>query len=123
MAINVSNFKKLIQAKVYAPHFDIIRSQYGQNSFKLLDVGCGPHSVKLFKSIFPKIEDNGIGRVKAGELNLKKQHKSLGTIITQEMFDTLHKIKDTDYSVEIIDLYDDANFPKGTKVIIRMELN
>ena len=60
MAINVSNFKKLIQAKVYAPHFDIIRSQYGQNSFKLLDVGCGPHSVKLFKSIFPKIEYYGI---------------------------------------------------------------
>ena len=39
------------------------------------------------------------------------------------MFDTLHKIKDTDYSVEIIDLYDDANLSKGTKVIIRMELN
>lgn len=60
MAINISNFKKIIQAKVYAPHFDIIRSQYGHNSFKLLDVGCGPHSVKLFKSIFPKIEYYGI---------------------------------------------------------------
>ena len=82
--------------------------------------------IKFFRSfnyLICEIEDNGIGRVKAGELNLKKQHKSLGTIITQEMFDTLHKIKDTDYSVEIIDLYDDANFPKGTKVIIRMELN
>ncbi|MDB5228413.1 MAG: signal transduction histidine kinase, partial [Bacteroidota bacterium] len=37
-----------------------------------------------------EIEDNGIGRVKANELNLKKQHKSLGTLITQEMFETLH---------------------------------
>ena len=82
--------------------------------------------IKFFRSfnyLICEIEDNGIGRVKAGELNLKKQHKSLGTIITQEMFDTLHKIKDTDYSVEIIDLYDETNLPTGTKVIVRMELN
>lgn len=70
-----------------------------------------------------EIVDNGIGREKAGELNLKKQHKSLGTIITKEMFDTLHKIKDTNYKVEIIDLYDEHHQPLGTRVILRMELN
>ncbi|HNE51312.1 MAG TPA: histidine kinase, partial [Chitinophagales bacterium] len=70
-----------------------------------------------------EIIDNGIGRVKAAELNLKKQHKSLGTIITQEMFDTLHKIKDTNYRVETIDLYDSTHQPLGTKVVVEIELN
>ncbi|HND82646.1 MAG TPA: hypothetical protein PKY54_04825, partial [Chitinophagales bacterium] len=70
-----------------------------------------------------EITDNGIGREKAAALNLKKQHKSLGTIITKEMFETLHKIKETDYSVEIIDLYDEQHLPAGTKVWIRIELN
>ncbi|MFN8283286.1 MAG: two-component regulator propeller domain-containing protein [Chitinophagales bacterium] len=81
------------------------------------------HFYKNYNYLICEITDDGIGRVKAGELNLKKQHKSLGTIITQEMFDTLHKIKDTDYSVDIIDLYDEQNLPIGTKVIVRMELN
>lgn len=81
------------------------------------------HFYKSFNYLICEITDDGIGRVKAGELNLKKQHKSLGTIITQEMFDTLHKIKDTDYSVEIIDLYDKDKLATGTKVIVRMELN
>jgi hypothetical protein len=78
---------------------------------------------RQFNYCICEITDNGIGRVKAAELNLTKQHKSLGTIITHEMFDTLHKIKDTDYNVEIIDLYDDQNMPAGTKVVIRMELS
>lgn len=72
--------------------------------------------------IICEIEDNGIGRVKAGELNLRKQHKSLGTLITKEMFETLHKIKDTKHDVEIIDLYDENHLPKGTKVVIEMEV-
>ncbi len=82
--------------------------------------------IKFFKDfnyLICEIEDNGIGRIKATELNLKKQHKSLGTIITKEMFDTLHKIKETDYSVEIVDLYNEHHLPTGTKVIIRIELN
>ncbi len=70
-----------------------------------------------------EIEDNGIGRAKAAELNLKKQHKSLGTIITQEMFETLHKIKDTNYRVETIDLHDENHQPSGTKVVVEIELN
>ncbi|MBK9791539.1 MAG: histidine kinase [Sphingobacteriales bacterium] len=78
---------------------------------------------KDFNYLICEIEDNGIGRVKATELNLKKQHKSLGTLITKEMFDTLHKIKETDYSVEIIDLYDEHHLPTGTRVMVRIELN
>jgi ligand-binding sensor domain-containing protein len=76
-----------------------------------------------FNYLICEIQDNGIGRIKAAELNLTKQHKSLGTIITKEMFETLHKIKDTDYNVEIIDLYDENHLPAGTKVIVRIELN
>jgi hypothetical protein len=77
---------------------------------------------KKDNSIFCEIEDNGIGRVKAGELNLRKQHKSLGTVITKEMFETLHKIKETKHDVEIIDLYDENHLPVGTKVVIEMEI-
>jgi hypothetical protein len=44
-------------------------------------------------------------------------------MITQEMFETLHKIKDTKFQVDIIDLYDDNHQPSGTKVVIEMELN
>ena len=75
------------------------------------------------KKLFCEIEDDGIGRTKAASLNLIKQHKSLGTSITHEMFETLHKIKETDYSVETIDLYDKDNVPCGTKVIINIGLN
>lgn len=78
---------------------------------------------KKDKFLVCEVEDNGIGRVKANELNLTKQHKSLGTMITKEMFETLHKIKDTNYQVNTIDLYDDHHLPVGTKVVIEMELN
>jgi ligand-binding sensor domain-containing protein len=75
------------------------------------------------KYLVCEVEDNGIGRNKANELNLRKQHKSLGTMITREMFETLHKIKDTSYQVNTLDLYDEQHQPGGTKVIIEMELN
>lgn len=77
---------------------------------------------KEFNYLVCEIYDNGIGRAKAAELNLKKQHKSLGTLITKEMFDTLHKIKEADYHVEIIDLYDENHFANGTKIVIRIEI-
>jgi ligand-binding sensor domain-containing protein len=69
-----------------------------------------------------EIEDNGIGREKAAALNLKKQHQSLGTTITREMVDTLHKIKDADYDVDTEDLYDASGIACGTKVTIKIEL-
>jgi len=91
----------------------------------LKKVGDKNVQIKFYKkenTIFCEIEDNGIGRVKAAELNLRKQHKSLGTLITKEMFETLHKIKDTKHDVEIIDLYDENHLPTGTKVVIEMEM-
>jgi sensor histidine kinase YesM len=91
----------------------------------LKKVGDKNLHVKFFakdKKVFCVIEDNGIGRVNAQTLNLKKQHKSLGTTITQEMFDTLNKIKEATYKADIIDLYDENNKATGTKVIIEMEL-
>ncbi len=81
------------------------------------------HFYKEYNYLICTISDNGIGRAKAAELNLRKQHKSLGTIITKEMFDTLHKIKEADYNVEIIDLYDENHLPSGTKVLVRIEIN
>ncbi|MDB5228666.1 MAG: hypothetical protein JWN78_2859, partial [Bacteroidota bacterium] len=38
-------------------------------------------------------------------------------------FETLHKIRDTNYRVEIIDLYDSNHLPTGTKVVIEMEMS
>lgn len=70
-----------------------------------------------------EVTDNGIGREAATQMNLGKKHKSLGTFITQEMFDTLQKIKETDYTVETVDLYDENGKATGTRVIIRMELD
>jgi len=56
----IKNIKRSTQIKVYAPHFNIIYERFGNKQFKLLDVGCGPHSVRLFKTLFPNVEYYGI---------------------------------------------------------------
>src|SRR6185503_509626 len=60
MSLFASRLKRFIQMKVYAPHYFSIDKIYGQDRFKLLDVGCGVTSVHIFKNFFPKIEYHGI---------------------------------------------------------------
>ena len=68
------------------------------------------------------VEDNGIGRVKAGEIQAKggyhEQHKSMGTSITQKRLDVLKSsLNSPDLSVETIDLYDkQTGNAMGTRV-------
>ena len=70
------------------------------------------------------IEDNGIGRVKAGEIQAKggyhEQHKSMGTSITQKRLEVLKSsLNSPDLSVETIDLYDkNTGKATGTRVVL-----
>ncbi|MEO6303504.1 MAG: histidine kinase, partial [Bacteroidia bacterium] len=70
------------------------------------------------------VTDNGIGRVKAEELNKNSKetyHKSTALLVTQERLDLL-KENDDLKSLEIIDLYDEQGNAMGTKVIVRIPL-
>lgn len=69
------------------------------------------------------IEDNGIGRAKAGELKAQQEahHKSTALKVAQERLANLNQNSKFN-PFEIIDLYDDKKKPMGTKVIIRIAL-
>lgn len=64
------------------------------------------------------IIDNGIGRTKAQENSAKKSYKkdSLGLQFTKERLDYFNKKLKTNYSFEIIDLYDENKVAIGTQV-------
>jgi LytS/YehU family sensor histidine kinase len=64
------------------------------------------------------IEDNGIGREKARELNKNRKHKtSKGTFIANERLALLNQTSQRkEYRAEIIDLYDENRLAIGTRV-------
>lgn len=81
--------------------------------FKLIDDSC----------ILCVIEDNGIGRLKAQELQKRagyhQQHKSRGTSITEKRLELLHSDRKDSFSVKIIDLQDPLSKEAlGTRVEI-----
>ncbi len=68
------------------------------------------------------VTDNGIGRIKADELNKNSKetyHKSTALLVTQERL-ALLKYDTSIKSLEIIDLYDEYKNATGTKVIVRI---
>ncbi len=70
------------------------------------------------------VEDNGIGREKAAELNLKSKetyHKSTALEVTTDRLEHL-KEEGIATPLEIVDLYEDGE-PAGTRIIIRLPLN
>jgi tetratricopeptide (TPR) repeat protein len=69
-----------------------------------------------------EIEDNGVGRKKAGELLLKqnKDHKSMAIDITRERLDLLNKKLKRKINLDIRDLCDEAGRPLGTLVKIEI---
>lgn len=75
-------------------------------------------------SIVINIEDNGIGREKAKEFSKSstQKHKSFGLQITKERLELLKHSNNKSASFVIIDLYDKAGEPKGTKVQIIYDL-
>lgn len=66
------------------------------------------------------VEDNGVGRQYSEKMKEKSggTHKSYGMSITRRRLEMLSKISNEDFSVEIIDLYNDENQPEGTRVNI-----
>lgn len=75
------------------------------------------------KTIKCTIEDNGIGRDKAREMqekdNYHLNHKSRGTNITEKRLELLHNDRDDKFSVKIIDLkHPLSNEALGTRVEI-----
>jgi hypothetical protein len=76
------------------------------------------------QSLLITIKDNGIGRVKAAELNSKaaEKEKSYGTLITGERIANFNKEFDTDTQIRTEDLYNEDNQATGTLVLIRIHL-
>ena len=68
------------------------------------------------------IEDNGIGRERAGEIKSqsKKNYKSRATQITEERLDALRKFENYNIGFEIEDLYDEQQQARGTRVTIHI---
>ncbi|GGM93453.1 hypothetical protein GCM10010967_28250 [Dyadobacter beijingensis] len=66
------------------------------------------------------VEDNGVGREKAGEFRSKSAtgKKSLGMKLTEDRIAVLNQYAQTNASVEILDLQDDDRVASGTRVVV-----
>ncbi|MBC7426694.1 MAG: histidine kinase [Bacteroidia bacterium] len=75
---------------------------------------------KEISHIYCEVEDNGIGREKARELNelRTKKHESTGMKATRQRLDILNRNSDKKLSVNIIDMFNENETPSGTKVQI-----
>lgn len=63
------------------------------------------------------VEDNGVGRQKAAEIEQKNLHQSFGNSIVSKRIELLNQLYRSFISLKYIDLYED-NLSAGTKVII-----
>ena len=70
------------------------------------------------------IEDDGIGREATAKLkiNSKRGHRSMGLKITQDRLEMINHSRNGVATVEVIDLYDQANQATGTRVVFRLPL-
>jgi LytS/YehU family sensor histidine kinase len=70
------------------------------------------------------IQDNGIGRAKAMEINQKKNnhHQSMGTNITESRLKLVNELYGKSMKIEYTDLLDDNGEPAGTKVEINIPI-
>lgn len=66
------------------------------------------------------VEDNGVGRKYSEKMKRESgtSHKSYGMSVTRRRLETLTKISNDDFNVEIVDLYDDNGNATGTRVNI-----
>lgn len=71
------------------------------------------------------IEDNGIGRKEALEINKNRveQHQSFATSANEKRLQLINLSRSQKIVVEIIDLYSNDNQTEGTKVVIKIPLN
>lgn len=70
------------------------------------------------------ITDNGIGRVAAEKIRSEKKIKrqSVGLNITKARLENFSKDYNEDYSIKIIDLYDENNIASGTQVVLNIPI-
>lgn len=75
------------------------------------------HFTQVEHNIHCRIEDNGIGRLKAEEIKKRqaREHKSFATTATQKRIELLSLYNDNAFKVDIVDLYKE-NLPTGTQV-------
>lgn len=68
--------------------------------------------------IIYEIEDNGIGRAQSGKYRIKRgsSHESLGIKVTMERIGILNMQNKEKASLDIVNLYDQAGKPAGTRV-------
>jgi len=90
--------------------------------------GKGLITIRLIKhaeTFALEIEDNGIGRQKANELNKTRtdKHLSVATNITQERIALLNRNGKKNVSMNIIDLQNEKGEGTGTKVVFEFPLN
>lgn len=70
------------------------------------------------------IIDNGVGRKASEEIkeNRVLKRKSVGIDITKERLANFAKDYQYDFSVEIVDLFEDGGHPKGTKIVLEVPI-
>jgi hypothetical protein len=68
------------------------------------------------------IEDDGVGRDSATQMKSLSavRYKSMGMGITQDRIEIMNKMDALGIATEVIDKYDDAGNPSGTRVIVRI---
>jgi len=76
--------------------------------------------LKSDRCIVITIEDDGVGREKARDIETKKQHQSLAISITKERLSILRKKYNYRFLLEVIDLKDKYGHPCGTKIRIAL---
>lgn len=69
------------------------------------------------------MEDNGIGREKAGEITTKngKERKTHGTKLVEERFRLYNQLHKTNIGFDYVDLRDDHGHPAGTRVLLHLQ--
>jgi sensor histidine kinase YesM len=74
------------------------------------------------KNIICIIEDNGIGRKKAAEINTQKRksHVSMGASITEKRIELINVLYKQSLTINYTDIIDEKGNPKGTKVEINI---
>lgn len=82
------------------------------------------HFASGHKSIQCTITDNGVGRKKAGIIKQAKgkTHVSKGMAITENRINLIAKLYNGKATSTIVDLFDAANEPCGTKVVLHIPL-
>ena len=97
-----------------------------EHGFKQSDVG-GHIQIDILqkdRSLFVKIEDNGIGR-EAAMRRMKAQspdHKSMATDITRQRISALNKKLKKKITLDIVDLKNEQGGASGTRVVFRVPL-